>query len=71
MKREIEKIDKSKRVSIQGSKLKIDGSFFTWKDNKHFVCGKESGLQALRKIYGKDFSDISFKLDYKRIDAKQ
>lgn len=68
VKKEIEKIDSSKKITVRGNKMKIDKFYFSWK-NDNFVCGTEEGIRKLNQLYGKDFSRITF--DYTEAKYKR
>lgn len=59
IKKEIEQIDNSKIVRVRGNQLKIENHTFHWRNDTDFVCGKYSGLEKLKQIYGKDFSRMN------------
>lgn len=55
VKRQILVKDSTKKVSVRGDELKIEGKTFHWRDGQ-LICGFKNGVDELSKIYNRDFS---------------
>lgn len=51
--------DKRRRIRVTADILRIESSFFYWKNNK-LMCGKEEAAEELNKIFNFNFNNINF-----------
>lgn len=68
MKKDILKVDKTKRIAVKNDKLVVDGNTFAWNNSKVLMCGKKPGEDVMKDLYGEKSSCIV--LNYDEIFAK-
>lgn len=65
MKKLIIDMNKDHRISVRNDRMKIENNWFWWNKNKQLICGKQDGVETLKKIFGDTLNSIS--LNYNEI----
>lgn len=68
LKRDILKMDKTKRVTVKDDLIIVDGKRLFWSKEKKLMCDEKLGEEVLKQIYGEKI--ISITLDYNKIFNK-
>lgn len=68
LKKQIHKLKPSCPVMVRNEKMKVERQWFKWNNQKQLMCGKDQGIEMLKKIYGDDISSVN--IDYFEILRK-
>lgn len=62
--------NKTYKVLVRDDKLLIKDKWFVWNGNNELVCGRQSGEEALKELYGNALKTFSFKNTYEETASK-
>lgn len=63
LKKELQKINKDKKIGVRGEQLVTEGKTFYWNLKNKLMCGQSCGAEILQNIFGKDIQTINLSYD--------